>query len=417
MVLRIAKGGAIGAALLFLLGSAAFLYGSTTWSWAEFGEGWWWYSTAQFQGRLLLPAGLTITLALGLVCLGASIIGWRRFRRTELKAERVPPQKVQQQKKKQQSDRLLRRRRLAMDREFCRPHPRPDKLVDQLFGCVVDLDARSLHMSPGPTLVELNLHLEEHQHSLTTITFPVYQLILNQLREMLSLEESGAGRINLRSSRRVDNLQIKIQPGTLGFSTLIESTEHASYQTSPEEQVDPAMESPLSVHEARAPLRRKRSITLARMEPRHRSDPATGEFPLPFSGEDDTTDSHIALMFGMDPSSEIEISPVVKHKVIRPKGPAEQWLRLTLVTVSTLCILLYFWDALGWGGHYWTTQEPTAPWRNVTIEIRSTPRPGTVSIRGKELGQTPIKITLPCRGTKLEVLVSADGFMVWQSNF
>jgi hypothetical protein len=404
MQVRIANWILLGGAVAFLLGLASFHVSSATWSWAELGEGWWWYSI--HEGRPLEGGLLLLGLGLGLSIVA---VAWRSRVLYSRLSVRVPARSpaVLDEKK------LLGHVQQLLDREICHPRTRAERLVDTLLGVVVDFGFTELLLAPGSMVVEISLKRDDQFQSVTNMTPPFYKKVLALLRLMIGVEGEGEGegQIELRSSRRVEQLRILISPGAEGIDTRIQVLSRVNLSA----KKGAATSSDRSAPQAAStkPLRAIPS-TVLRLENTPPPNWQTGEIPLLFSGQNDGTDSHANMIIGLDPSSESEVMPLVGITRERPVGMMESWLKMAFSLTLAVAVVLYFWEAYGWGVKWISAGLTTAPWRDLALVIRSEPRAGTVTLSGRALGRTPLRTVVQCRGRKIEVVVRTQGFRAWQ---
>jgi hypothetical protein len=398
--------------LLFLAGVASFHLGSGTWSWVELPEAWIWYWGRQREHLLPLCLALGATIGLGSALAVVTARARDRFRRALAQGQLKRRRAVDLD-----DDALVKRARRELNGALRDPHARPERLVDALLGTIVDSGAHALKLAPAGAGVAITLIREGRPLPATSMERPQYERVVALLRLMSGIEGDGEGKMDLRSSRRADRLRITFSGDARDTATTLrvigrdDPTDPAAVTRATGRA---ATDGPLSVAEAQAsPLRRVPS-TVARLEEPIQPANVTGELPVLFSGDEDTTDSHLSTVLGLDPSSEGEIAPVIAAEGQRPIGPPERWLRLALGLSLGLSLLIYFWEAFGWGQRWLTTAAQTAPWRDVVINLSSRPRAGTVSIQGHPIGRTPMQLKLPCRGRKIEVVIQARGFRSWQ---
>jgi len=287
---------------------------------------------------------------------------------------------------------LTSRARRMLDLEICRSHPDVVKVVDVLLCTPVDLGTNGLSLTPGEMLVEVALDAEGENLPVTSLSPPLYDKILQQLRQMASVEQTGDGVLDLRSSKGAEQILVRLQQGTHGVQTRLQVVSDEGAITAPQE----------------GPLRRRRSNSVVfRIEPPPIRDLRTGELAAPPIEEHEATDPGSGMLLGLGRSGQPEVP-----RVERDVGATESWLRLALGATLLLLMVSFFWNAYGWAiaravGTF------RAPWREVEIRVVSAP-PGTVSIEGVDRGQTPLTFTEPCRGRAIAVLVRAAGHATWQ---
>jgi hypothetical protein len=381
-MLRLANGLLLAAPLVLLAGVGGFLVASTPASWDELVDGVRWYAIGPASSWPVLG-----TLAAGLL----TWVGWMalalrnrgRFRADAVAraaASRIPDQ-----------DRQLRLARRSIDRAL-RSRP-PDAGLGPLLGAMVDLDARELCLEPGEMLVSASVELQDRSRQpLCNLTDAQWKALREQAGQIGALGEApeADGELDLRSPGGDDTIAVHREQGPRGAWLRFRLLAPAAACRSPR----PVLLRP----EARPPERRP-----------------TGELArLNLPGPDDTTDSGSGLLTGLEPSAETEIAPVVKTAERRPVRGAELWVRLSGSALITVLLAVVFVPAHAWGLRYLLRGEVTAPWREVEVRVQSRPTGADVQVGGEPRGRTPGTFREPCGGRRLQVMVEARGYAVWQ---
>jgi hypothetical protein len=382
------------AAVGFLAGVLALVLCLEPSGWSDLSAGFVWYLLGRWPLQVLAPLGaLTLGTALTL------IVVVRRERREHPPLPGGGAREARGQELNQQA--LIRRARTVLDRVLSRRNGRGrpedlDDLVDAILGLPVDLEVTGLSLEPDPAgRVRILLDLGDIQLPATSMAPELYARLLNELREMARVGEAGEGVVKLQSSRRLDRIRVALthRPGGIGAKLEVLGE---------------------SVSEARASQqggRRRSNSVVFRLEPMLRTDILSGELPLIAVEENDATDPRV-----LDPSAEHEVAPLVEPSEARPVSPFEGALRLALAGATTLLVVFFFWHAYAWGLARMAGRSGEAPWREIALQIRSTPVPGEVRIQGRPSGRTPLSTRAPCRGRAIEILVQARGYATWQWN-
>jgi hypothetical protein len=353
------------------------------------------YMMADRWVLLVILAGLlgVLTVAL-LIIVNRSVATARREHRPVkgVKVVSAGPKRVEVE-----GERLVRRARRVLDIEICRSRPQVDRVVDVLLNAPGDFEVQRLCMEPADMVVEVSLGHGDKRFVVTTMPPPLYEQVLEQLREMIGTSDvTGDGILDLRSSKSASRMLVRLQRREGGIQTRLDLVSEAN-----EADV--------------GPIKKQRSKSVVFRFERQPSiaEVVTGEFPVPPMEEHDGTDPGSGMITGMGPSGETEVAPLVEPARERHVGRTEVALRLVLGLLMIGTTVLLFWHAFGWGVAR-TAGARVAPWRNVTIKVDSTPLGGEVFIAGKARGRTPLTVLEPCRGRAIEVLVRAEGFTTWQ---
>lgn len=401
--LKIATALMIAAGIIVLLGTVSFFYGAGATGVGDVARGAWWYTTRRWETYPVLVVLLAITIVVGLVLAVLAARGWLRVRRGQV-LEVGPAEPTVPDPEKQLQ--LIRKR---LDRVLTRPRVEVERVLDALFGALVDNDADELVLSPGEMVVEVKLSLDGELRPLTSLSLPAHESVLKQLRLVTGVEEGeGQGVVELRSSRRFDLLAVHLFVTGQGVEVRMRLAAEGDL-------VNPAE----GAAERRAPdgrLRRLRASpsTIMRLERSSLPDLKTGEIPVPVVSEHAVRDSLSGLLYGVNTTSELEVPPLMVRRSQRAVSPVEGWVRLAFAGAALVLSIAYFWQAYGWGLHKLSTGEASAPWRAVQVVVTAAPRAGEVFIQGQPVGRTPLTLTLPCKGEPLEVIVRAQGYRAWQ---
>jgi hypothetical protein len=246
-------------------------------------------------------------------------------------------------------------------------------------------------------VVETSLIVGKDELPVTTVAPPLYDRVLRQLRMMARIGETGDGTLRLHSSKRVDKIQVTLQSVPNGVSTRLALMGEATGRF------------PVTRPDDRRP-----DSVVFRLEPPPLRDVVTGEIPIqPSLEEHDEMDRGSGLLSGFDPSAEREVAPLVSISK-REVTSLESWLRLGLASTALLLVLILFWEAYLWGVTRLVTGSGVPSWREVVVEVDSSPVPGRVSIQDTFRGRTPLSASEPCRGRTVKILVQAPGYATWQ---
>jgi TRAP-type C4-dicarboxylate transport system permease small subunit len=384
-------------ALLFLMGIGALVLVTGGQGWADLAS-----ATRQMVGDrwqlvlvlAVLLCGLTVAL---LVVVNRSTAAALRERRPVRGVKALPagPPKVEAQGERG----LVRRARRALDIEICRSRPQVDRVVDALLNAPADFQMQRVCLEPGETAVEVSLGLGDKRFVTTTIPPLLYEQVLEQLREMIGTSNAtGDGMLDLRSSTSVHRMLVRLQRHAGGVQARLELVS--------DDDEDDGDVGPIKKHRSKSVVFRfERSPSIAEV--------VTGEFPIPPMEEHDGTDPGAGMLTGLGPSGETEVAPLVAPARERTVGRTEVRLRLVLGLLMVGATVLTFWNAFGWAAAR-AAGRRLAPWRDVPIQVTSTPLGGEVVIAGTARGRTPLTVREPCRGRAIEVLVRAEGFSTWQ---
>jgi hypothetical protein len=382
---RIANGLLLAAGMATLLGAAAFAFGAGVWSWRDLTVGVRWYGGVQGRSPAVLAAAIGAA-AIGALALVVALRERRRWKGTRTRSDAVDAKR-------------LRRVRQHLDRELCRPSPRREIVVDALLGELVDLEARALLLAPAGMVTQVSFEIGGELLPLTTMPEALYGQVRAQLQLLVDAPGDGEGRLDFRSSTRVDELRVLLGHDAQGPTVLVQVLRRH----------DPSEIPPSS--SPRPSARRRNVSTLVRLE----SPPAAaGEPRALLYGEDDPTDSRSGLLVGLDPSAESEVAPLVAPRAARPLGRLESGLLLTTTALLLCAVTSFFAPAYSWGVKRLGRGENNAPWRQVAVEITSRPAGASVTIAARRRGQTPLRTSAECRDLPITVVVEAADHVAWQ---
>lgn len=381
MILRIGNVLLVLVAIAFVVGDTAVILSGPV-DWADLANAVVYLLLGQWEillGILALAVVLAVTITF---VVARSVVSARRRRKGLI----VPMGVAEGQS---DEHRLLRRARRALDLEISRARPEVERVIDVLFGVPVDVGATHLYMQPGPLAVDISLVIQERHHLVTSMPAALYPHVLHNLRLMIGARKTGEGTVDLHSSRRAEQVEIKMRQGKDGIWTTLEVIDAGE-----------------AAQEQDPPRRRRASSVVFRIEPTPIENVHSGELPLHLIAGTDRG----------DPSGETEIAPLMPPPQGRTVLALESWLRLALGATLMLLVLCAFWNAYGWGYTRLVSGRSPAPWREVTLHVVATPVEGEVTIQGRREGRTPLSFTEPCRGRAITVLVKADGYTTWQWN-
>jgi len=390
MRVRIANGLLLAAVLVFITGTAGFLIGSAPVSWAEVADGARWSVEDLWARRLsLLPLGVVVVV-LELAWLGLALRNRARFRAEA--AARATTSHVPS------SESRLRRARRRLDEGLRRMRRTPEAGLEALLGALVDLEALELTLEPGEMLATASLLLEDQSRPpLGSLTQAQVQAVLAQAELVSGVSAGEDGELTLHSPGGTDRIRLHLSEGPLG----------------PVLQLRP-MAVGEGDGESTGPLRRHPSMVL-RLDTTPPVRRPTGELSQPgYPGPDDTTDSNLAVLAGLEPSAESEIAPVVPATEPRPVGGLEAGVRLGSSLLVLIVLCLVFVPGQVWALRRLLGGQVTAPWREVSVLVRSRPSGARIDVDGETRGRTALRFVEPCGGRRLQIVVAAPGHSVWQ---
>lgn len=391
--LQVVKALFIAAAVGFLAGVAALLVCLGPSDWTDLTGGLLWYLAGRLPLAVLLP--------LALLTLAVSVALWRVVSSSHRAVRQQPAPKTRggvSRGHELQREELVARARRALDLELKRSKPQLEQVVDAILGLPVDLGVTGLSLEPAgeSAEVEVALTLGDLRLPVTSLQRPLYEQVLQELRQMARLGPAGEGVVKLQSNRRLDRLRVALTHQPAGIAAHIEVLGE-------------------SVSEARVVQqdgRRRSNSVVFRLEPALRSL-RTGELQVMPIEENDATDPGTGLAPGRDPAVEHELASLAGAAPTRQVGRLEASLRLTLASALTVLVVFFFWNAYAWALATIFTDSGT-PWRAVTLRIASSPVAGEVNVAGRRLGRTPLDARVSCRGQSIRILVQARGYSTWQ---
>lgn len=378
------------AALALACGVVALALAAGPTTWADLVEGWGWYTARKLTSPIVGPV-LGLTAILG----GVVVVVALRARRADAGADE-PTQG------EPDTEQLVLQARRNIDLEVCRPRPSRERVVDALMFVPLDVGAARVAIEPGAMVADVALELDGSRRPVTTMPLPLYEAVLQQLRLMAGVGEHGEGVVELQSPHGAEQVLVSV----------------AGSRQTPRPEIWLEFLSRLGGEGgpgSGAGRRRTASSVAFRLDQQPLTDVRTGELQAMPTGEHDVMDKGSGLLTGFDPSAENQIAPLVTDRAARPPpGPTERRLRFALAAAAAVSALAFFGEAYGWGVVRLTEGHAPAPWRDVVIEVRSTPLAGDVTIMGRPRGRTPLRTRVPCRGLPIEVLVRAEGHVTWQ---
>ena len=381
MQVRIANWLLAAAVLICFAGVAGFTIGSAPADWGEVADGARWY-LAVLRGResTLLPL-LAAAGALSAVWIALALRNRARHR-GEVALRAATPRRPNQQH-------LLRRAYRQIDDAL----GRGEAALDCLLGALVDLNAAELRLEPGEMLIKAVLVFSDGRVlPLRMLTKKQFETLLREASLVSGVAEGQEGELELRSSSGADRIGAGYSRGSQGSVLQFRLLEPGSIVSSTADR--PRRRSVLLRHDPTPPLRRP-----------------TGERARSsYSSPDEHTDSGAGVLTGLEPSAEIEISPVVARAERRPVRGAEAVLRSGRSLLLLASSYLIFAPTQVWAMRRLLRGEVTAPWREVEVLVRSRPSGARVHVSGELDGrrQAPTPESMICAGRELPSLDQPD---------